>query len=431
MRRIATAPGRDLPAEAAFWLCTALLFGCGRSEQTPVPPALPQAPASTIAQRTVCSNHERIWIPTADSGKWRPVTQLAVPGGATLIPEFHDCQRLVTAGGSEYGPEAGIYAFPGIVSLLDTLRRLELANEPLRAIAAAEILSVGNYDQLGIEIGANCLYMFTVAGRPDAFMRPVGPDEQLCGERLKPLPPQSGWHHLNVTEDPVPAGFTEKDFSASARWDWDDRVGVKKQFIGLPCKASWCLIGHVRPQSWRRYDRPPGHSTRSRRVLVIRGWYDEQRLGVNPTPGSPARLSTTYGTIFPDSLLGDRTETEYRATQWITAAQIKLTSNLPQYKTKFNLDQTPTTGETYNVVSLCMGDATRCGIPSGAPVSKCAAATDPWYALIISAAGDTAYRCVTRHVHAGFDIPGNARWWWTDSDEGIWMRCPQGCCQVT
>jgi hypothetical protein len=422
-----------------------LLIGCtggGVRVAPPTPPASPNSPAN-LADRSVCPQHGPVWIPAREDSAWRLVGSLSVPGTTTQIPEFHDCQRLLRPGGEGYGPTAAIYANPVIVSLIDTLLALANAGDSLRALAAAEIISDGQYQQLGIEIGVNCLYMYTTAGQLESFMRPVVMESD-CLQRLNPVPHQPGWTPLHVRQEPESPPFMLADFPAAARWDYDDLPGPRQQFIGLPCKLAWCLIGHANAHSSKRFKRPPDPlhppGNLSRRVVQIRGWYDEQILGVGGGSG-PATPGMVFGTIFPDSLLEGRTDAEFEIADppWVPAAEILVHGNLSKYKSKFNLDATPisTPGmpqevSISNKVSLCKGDATRC-FAQGGTAPTCTAPTDPtnwWYARIISVGREVRYYCVIRHLHPGFSIPGTARWWWLPNDEGIWMRCPQGCCQV-
>lgn len=410
-------------ASLAVLFLLALLAACADKEVKP-----PDGEQVVLA-RTVCPQHGSVWVPGEQDTAWRLLPELSVPGPNTQIPEFHDCQRLLDKDKDGYTAEAAIYAFPGIVDLPEQLRALEQAGDPLRAIAGAEIISTADYDKLGIKLGANCLYLFTQQGNLRAFMRPVA-TETDCAQRLNPVPPQPGWKQLIVTQDPEQAPFTRFDFSPSARWDYDARPAQRLQFIGLPCEQAYCMIAGAAAQSWKRYDRP-GQGVKGRRVVKLRTWYDEQILGILPASGGVVVPSGVFGTIFPDSVLGERGESDYQVPDqpWLHAADIRLQSALPYYKTKFNLDVTPD-GEYYNQVSLCMGPDTRC-IPQGVTPPTCGTTNDPWYARIVSLTGDVKYNCVKRHLHQGFSIPGNARWYWLPNDEGIWVRCPNGCCQVT
>ena len=134
MERIA----RESRISRAGWtaLCSLLLLnGCGAQDPR-VAPAGDTTPQAVLT-RSVCPQHQPVWIPASEDTAWRQVASLTVPGAITQIPEFHDCQRLLRPGEAGYGPTAAIYASPIVVSLVDTLLALEQAGDSFRAIAAA------------------------------------------------------------------------------------------------------------------------------------------------------------------------------------------------------------------------------------------------------------------------------------------------------
>src|SRR6185503_7024013 len=152
MARIARNVGKTWAAWIAFVSGVVLIYGCNEKPSQIAPPA--SVPSSTnLAERTVCPQHGRVWIPATLDTAWRSVATLSVPQYNTQIPEFHDCQRLLDPRGEAYGPLAAVYAHPLVVSLLDTLVKWEENHVPKRALAVAEIISDGGYLSLGIEIG--------------------------------------------------------------------------------------------------------------------------------------------------------------------------------------------------------------------------------------------------------------------------------------
>ena len=75
-----------------------------------------------------CPNHAAFSIHlTADSVV--QVDTVLLAGGTTLIPEFHDCQRLLSPEGG-YGPLAGIWVSEHLENLVDSLARLGVAPVP-------------------------------------------------------------------------------------------------------------------------------------------------------------------------------------------------------------------------------------------------------------------------------------------------------------
>ena len=82
---------------------------------------------------------------------------------------------------------------------------------------------------------------------------------------------------------------------------------------------------------------------------------------------------------------------------------------------------------------ICVG---RC--PGTERMTSCQADSTgvTWYAKLV-AANDSAqanpkYLCVTwRGAKPNAPhIPGSVRWRWSITDEGEWVRCTQGCCEV-
>ena len=417
--------------------CLAMVSGCQPSDVAP--PAAPPGvagttptgyqtvtPAQLATVVTVCPQHDSIWVPAKSAAlAWQRRATLVLSGTLTQIPEYHDCQRLLMPNG-QYGPEAGVYADSAVVDLLDLAKSLENGSDPLKAVGVATIVSDGPYVKLWIERGINCLYLYTQSQKPKAFMQAVA-DGQDCARRVAVQSDKP----LFVDEEPETTPFTKADFSPAARWDWDNRGNQKFQFIGLPCGSAYCLYGHPGAISSFRHDRQ-GMSTKARRVWRMRPWYDEQILGIMPSGGNDMVPSGVFGTVFPHPDLNDRSDMTYDNANpaYLLGAEIKLQAAIPQYFSKFGLE--PAAQDSTNKVYLCKGPPSRC-IPEGVSIPNCPAGTmDPWFAKIVSASGTTTrYRCVVRHLHQNFPIPGNARWWWDPKDEGIWMRCPNGCCQVT
>src|SRR5688500_4692594 len=65
-------------------------------------------------------------IPKPQSGYEALPSGISVSGPITGIPEFHDCQRLITASGTKYGPLVAIFAayyLDRLEANLDSLNR--------------------------------------------------------------------------------------------------------------------------------------------------------------------------------------------------------------------------------------------------------------------------------------------------------------------
>jgi len=343
------------------------------------------------------------------------VTTIPVAGPITNVPEYHDCQRFAPALGEKYGPLVAIFAHQG----LDTLFADSTA-PPVEA--AAEIYSWdGEYPALAIKRGFNCLYLKRSGTSWKARMVPV----DTAGACLHK---QAGGEDLKVTS--WKAKYLG-DLPAVARWDWDSRAS--QQYISIRCGVEWCEVGSktgftssaLHPDGTLPSEPVPykGEATaqEQQRVLTVKGWYDEQRIAVSD--GASLLVSTTLGTAFPHPMLDRLGDTSDFQLQWIPVAYVLLNQEPPGYKKKLNLDV------GLNSVYMCHGPFTRCPeIPVGTREPKCPVGADrQWWTMIVSARKDTVYRCIHRRVHHDVQIPGTVRWRWKETDETLWVRCPQGC----
>jgi hypothetical protein len=211
-----------------------------------------------------------------------------------------------------------------------------------------------------------------------------------------------------------------------ARWEW--REGNEINTIGIRCGRDWCQIG---PDGFApgQHEAPPyvpaGPAAR-RKYKRIKGWHDYQMLAVNRgTPDAPRLVpSSLRGRIAPHEDFNPATI----GPAFATAATVHLTTGSAAdqavYAGKFGL----AAGD--NTVELCRGTWQQCtGQTTPAP---CAPEGGETFFARISSAGSTdppAVRCVKYVAHSG-GTPAGARWGWDPKDEGMWMRCFFGCCQI-
>ena len=409
---------------------------------------------------------------------------LALSGNITNIPEFHDCQRLIERDGKTYGTLAGVFAREGLADLhiaTDTLEVTPVVDSAgtihatvntngdtttiagsvatsldqglrIRSIALAEIRSYDRaYDPLGISQGLNCLYIVRIQ-LPNplpyiyrALMINNVADDQTCLHG----PPATGGKWLVVHHSGPPA--SSPPYPAVARWDWDDNVTLgtpsatapalkhNKQYISMFCDRDWCDVGDADLIPIQRNEVNLGSSTKDA-VWEQKGRYDEQRLAV----GNPGlQPSDVKASAFPTAELESYTLANYQA-GWQHVANTVLPTPLEIYRTKFNYGQGSIPGVT-NQVSLCAGWRFHC-LPFFTALGsiftlRCwksdgdgdPATTDDqqiWWARITNSDGSNQYRCVWRRVHPGVTPPTAARWRWKKADEGLWVRCEVGCCEV-
>ena len=370
-------------------------------------------PPGTAGARPECPA-EVILVPS-DSGLYS-TTVIAASGPISLVPEFHDCQRFTDSARTGYGSMVAIFARNALETIPDpvpgapsTTSHILLAGSEQ---ASATILNYDlPYQPLRIEKGISCLYLYSLNAVWQARIVPVKSD-QAC---LQPMDPAGPGADLRVD---VLAGAPGIDIPPVARWDWD--VAVGQHYIGIRCGTRWCEVYNPSQPSLKS-----SASYQGSRLVAAKGWYDEQYLAV---PQGPDLVpGAALGTIFPVGDLAGAVEANFDKI-WRQVALVSLSSASAEYKAKFNFVVGPAP-HGQSAISLCRGDVQSC-LPAAATVNECDNQSDPWWAKIVSGA-ETRYRCVIRRQHPGVSIPGAARWRWKVEDEGGWVRCPNGCCEIT
>jgi hypothetical protein len=402
-----------------------------------------------------CDLHKRFAIPIYSPILGRDTTIDTIPdvGVISTVPEFHDCQRFIVFRGITAVGYDSVYAIWAVLKLPKLWRNLAAldssgGNEAPRALLAAVILSIGgNYRELGIRHGFNCVYLHSSAS-PKAKVVSIGPSVADCADTVPVSLGGDTVTNLAVKREQI-RGLKVNDYPPVARWEWNDRT--RKQFIGVMCDA-WCFIGPsgvVSARSYPRTDRADllaATPTAKRRVTEAWGWFDEQKLAVPPwgVPGGVAP-STTLGTIFPDSGLYRYRQADFVST-WVHAASVSLSEDNAHYRARMNFVSERTSvplGERLTTIELCKGECkgvpatlgSTCNWPSTDPEPT---SSDRWWARIISARQDTVFKCVVRRDHSDLkdenghpiNVPATARWHWVLGDETTWKRCDNGCCDI-
>jgi hypothetical protein len=391
-------------------LLTVAVLGCPKPKPQP----------GDFAGRPECPR-DSIWVP-ADPG-YKLVTSLAGPGPISLVPEYHDCQRMLNHDMNAFGPMIAVFARYGLDTMPDPTPP---TGPPVRGRqvfagdqAAATILNYDEpYDPLHIEHGFNCLYVYAVSGTWNAHIVKVKTDNDC----LQPFDPAMQGFDLKVTVAPTPSNVK---IPPVARWDWDKEA--RENYIGMRCGNRWCEISSSSHSFLVSSDRYTGKPT-----VEVKGWYDQQYLAVPANSSPDLTPGGVIGTIFPVGDLNANTVQTFTNT-WAEVAIVSLSKDSPVYFNKFNFIAGPAPdGQTQ--IWFCTGTPEGCKIPNGqvpdckdSPVKN----DPPWFAKIVSA-DRVKYHCVIRRTHSGgIPIPGAVRWRWKLLDEGIWVACPEGCCEVS
>jgi hypothetical protein len=382
---------------------------------------------------------------TADGESGGMNTSLA--GRTTNVPEFHDCQRLIDAAGNAYGPMAAVFAAESVT----TLKLKAITQQEARSFV--EVYAEGDYSPLGIKRGFNCLFLYSTP-EPRARMVPVGANEARCSQPFDATDESAPGLTLEVRKvlgSTDLANLKEEDIPPVARWDRD--VEHRQHYIGVKCGSAWCEIGPEGFTTSQNMELKAGANipNAAKPMVLVKGWYDRQRLAVINTAGR-IEPSSLWGTVIPDPDLEKYVVTpggQYSLFgTWRRAAYVAISADHDEYSQKLNLTKAampwevgPIGTQILNRIEICQGAKAQC-IPVGVtPPAKCdgptsarpAAAT--WWVKITSVSGTkpstTRYSCMVFRKHPDLSrIPGTVRWRWHPQDEVIWIRCPEGCCEV-
>lgn len=385
------------------------------------------------------------------------------------VPEFNDCQRFILVRGGARRYTNGLFAIFAHPQLDSLEERLEtVASCPLgcpeaqrasvltSAEPAAFIYADRSYPELSIAAGSNCLFLYRNGSRWRARMVPIfSNDSNTCTVGVDPS--DGVGYELLVRDATAPGLMLKDDYPPVARWDWD--FNAKEHYIGIKCGAAWCEVGNLDgfEQSKAHPEAAEFPLNRfSRRSVEIKGWYDEQYLAVYEM--NELVPSNILGTFFPDKDLGsddidqDGVDDEDDFRTWNRVARVAIEAPaspteldlraLQVYDDKFGFVRTEL-GEQLNEIWLCDASLTEGGCPEVPAVVPAACLNAPgqvdgrrWWARIRSANDPPdvfrKYVCIIgrRAEDQTLYIPGTVRWRWALQDEGGWIRCEQGCCEM-
>ena len=175
----------------------------------------------------------------------------------------------------------------------------------------------------------------------------------------------------------------------------------------VKCPGGWCEIGEI-----------GFHSLALPIAATNSGEFDTQIVSI--PAGTNVQPSNVVATISPlhvqnghkkagfkCAVSGSCTNADYKP-----VAIIDLPARIPDYYTKYKLDM----GRTKLLLRYDQ-------------------AIDEWQAATQPMAGGAIYKTrifVHFHKHAKLPrTPEVARWKWSDKDETMWVRCANGCCEVS
>ena len=304
------------------------------------------------------------------------------------IKEWHDYQRLMrrcngSSCADEYGPHAYVMA-------ADSLNDWKTPDDFKDAgHIVAEIETNGEYSDLDLVHGHSDLTLNYDDRQP--------PNKQWTAT----MKPGLG-HKLEVARFKEACCTSADEYPGVTRWEYDKNE--KNQLIGVKCGDGWCEIGRKVPPA--NPHSGPGKPPQR----VVPGWFDEQRLAIRSTPGGPLKpWQSGTAEIYPDKDLADYTKPDQFKNKWIHVASIKT----PAPYDKLGLKKHDTIeSELFLMYFL-----------------------DDWWANVhtMDESGiekESAFSIHRTEHNDPIGIPAVARWGWDETDETIWVRCANGCCQI-
>jgi len=374
------------------------------------------------------------------------LTELSGPAGYQDIPEFHDCQRFVLEG-RENGRDTlstGVYTIfsarrptPIGERLPDRGSLHEESGELGLAEPAAQIFATEPYPPLGLGAGLNCVYIYkTRDGDWGGGVRHDGARDLGCHHPIGIRTVQD-FTRLRVVQESV-EGLDSYAYPPVARWKMHHGQNGYEYRMGVPCDWGWCEVFPIGSDEVPSNSHAEGveyddTDPDQRRIHRVKGWYDEQVLTERVAGG--IRPAGILGTVFPHPRLGLLELDDFRGT-WVRTASVALTPFAHYlegnpYREKLNFELTHESEGLLNQIALCNGTWLDCRPSPDVPEPRFCESDDTsgWWARLTSWDGNVVYRCVSRCPYDVI-IPGTVRWSWKSNDEGIWMRCVNGCCEV-
>jgi hypothetical protein len=362
----------------------------------------------------------------ADSSAFEgPISQLdkeasRLTKGFFGIPEYHDEGRLPSGVGNQLGPMAHIYASPFLGGFT---RRAQIAELGMPGILAAIVfvepdpngVFPATYSKLGLQRGVNCVWLFLANALPntkyDAFVSTADPQGNTCNRNSSRRGP------LSVVAVTHPDFRSFSDYPPVARFDVD--ASGKEPVMAFKCLVAFCEVGPGGPANVRK----PWGLVRSdltkaewdlpffegmfmnrpmRMVRVIKGWHDEQYLGVRQ--GNQWLRLNVRATLIPNPAVRQLNAADFLNT-WTKVATLVIHDDL--VGTKYARWRLRTGSNDLRIRSTAAG----------------------WQAEIFRAANDRfSWVNTGRMLHYDAAVPPTARFRWTRMDDGIWVPCGNACC---
>jgi hypothetical protein len=326
------------------------------------------------------------------------------------IPEYTDDQRL-NNGVDQYGPKA--FAVPA--EDLERRGTQQMFVGVGAAVGGVDIDTTGSsldlpptYRKLNLAPGLNCIYLdFSLSsGWTGYIMPPDAASPKPCPDNpavTNPLPVIATHHPRFPSDADVPGVIRFHEGSTGT-------VGTPQPGIGVKCAEKWCIIlpGGAMPVRSAHHGMEP-----RKREWEVLGWSDAQHLAVFASGSTqPVYGKDMQASIVPDK--GARlTSIEKFEGNWVKAATVVFSDDprASKYETSWGF------AEGRNQILIRKDGNLWSGRVKHHNGLSC---------LL----GCTKDVIVKRHPHQTMP-PATARFRWEEHDEGLWVRCADGCCKVS
>ena len=351
----------------------------------------------------------------------------AVLRDADPAPPSGDGQALIVdnAGTLDYGPHVELAVPDNLYELDDVdfpVGRLRwvtsivnLDNEPYTPlrIEAKESLCLF----VGRDLNWNVFAYVLNPGSTDCSALPLMTILELVQKGAKelkgfPLDPKS-----------VDGDFDKHNLPGVARWEWSKR---KEQTIGVRCASRWCQVAPIGTAVSDLEDTPSpdgSSDTEEKAKYRLKGWFDRQELAKKNNDGtlSPSGVN---GRIVP----AKKGSMQLKKKMKVVARIILESPNgapVPSKYTAMHLEI------GINTLEMCKGLYSLDCEGTGSVPPACATSSPDIWGRITSASGTKGP--VFRVCFFDDGTYGTAEWTtrfaWDPNDEGLWVRCLNGCCQ--
>jgi hypothetical protein len=317
------------------------------------------------------------------------------------IAGLHDQQSFIVAGPPEgYGPMAGLYMGPRARTLT------ELQAGALVAVIEVDdptTAAMAPYNRLRlVSAAADQLYC--------VFLK-VTTDDEWFGAVVKATGATCAAPAYDIVVRRNAPSFSAAEYPVAVRFD-EDKNGPT---IGVPCDIGWCEIADdLAANAQKPIDTDNKYTNR------VKGWHDEQRVatkvgGLKPGP--------SRGSITPIENLASKKNGDFEVMSGDGTYRIGLRVATVMFKGPPPSDVKYTDWQFHNGKSQLW-------------IRKVAANT--YEAQFVQGASENKEPNKTGWLgvyfggkHEKVTVPGVARWIWSPDDEGVWVACDQGCCEIS